>query len=169
MYMFMDECTLYNYADDNSFSCKAPTIDAMISNLHSDGNRAIKWFTDNRMQANPEKFQFMMISRDEDSSRSLTLNDSTIIFSEDHVKVLGVVIDSKLNFSLHVSTICNKASRQLNALVRISNYLDVSARRTIYDNFVASNFSYCPLLWHFCGATNNSKFEKMQERCLRIA
>ena len=124
----MDECTLYNYADDNSFSCKAPTIDAMISNLHSDGNRAIKWFTDNRMQANPEKFQFMMISRDEDSSRSLTLNDSTIIFSEDHVKVLGVVIDSKLNFSLHVSTICNKASRQLNALVRISNYLVVLYR-----------------------------------------
>ena len=80
-----------------------------------------------------------MISRDEDSSQSLTLNDSTVIVSEDHVKVLGVVIDSKLNFSLHASAICNKASRQLNALARISNYLDVSARRTIYDCFVASN------------------------------
>ena len=146
----------------------APTIDAVISNLQSDGNRAIKWFTDNGMQANPEKFQFMMISRDEDSSWSLTLNDSTVIVSEDHVKVLGVVIDSKLSFSLHVSAICNKTSRQLNALARISNYLDVSARRTIYDSFVASNFNYCPLVWHFCGATNNSKLEKIQERCLRI-
>ena len=138
MYMFMDQCTLYNYADDNSLSCIAPTIDAVISNLQSDGNRAIKWFTDNGMQANPEKFQFMMISRDEDSSRSLTLNDSTVIVSEDHVKMLGVLIDSKFNFSLHVSVICNKASRQLNALAWISNYLDVSARRTIYDSFVAS-------------------------------
>ena len=168
MYMFMDERTLYNYADDNSLSCIAPTIDAVISNLQSDDNRAIKWFTDNGMQANPEKFQFMMISRDEDSDRSLTLNDSNVIVSEDHIKVLGVVIDSKLNFSLHVNAICNKASRQLNALARISNYLDVSARRTIYDSFVASNFNYCPLVWHFCGATNNSKLEKIQERCLRI-
>ena len=41
MYMFMDECTLYNYADDNSHSCTAPNIDAVISNLQSDGNRAI--------------------------------------------------------------------------------------------------------------------------------
>ena len=145
----MDECTLYNYADDNSLPCIAPTIDAVISNLQSDGNRAIKWFTDNGMQANPEKFQFMMILRYEDSDRSLALNDSTVIVSEDHVKVLGVVIDSKLNFSLHVSAICNKASHQLNALARISNYLDVSTRRTIYDSFVASNFNYCPLVWHF--------------------
>ena len=164
----MDECTLYSFADYNSLSCIATTIDAVISNLQSDGNRAIKWFTDNGMQVNPEKFQFIMISRDEDGSRSLTLNDSTVIVSEDHVKVLGVVIDSKLIFSLHVSAICNKASRQLNALARISNHLDVSARRTIYDSFVASNFNYCPLVWHFSGATNNSKLEKIQERCLRI-
>ena len=120
MYMFMDECTLYIYADDNSLSCIAPTIDAVLSNLQSDGNRNIKWFTDNGMQANPEKIQFMMISRDEDSGRSLTLKDSTVIVSENHVKVLGVVIDSKLNFSLHMSAICNKASRQLNALAWIS-------------------------------------------------
>ena len=45
--------------------------------------------------------------------------------------------------------------------------LHVSARRTIYDSFVASNFKYCPLVWHFCGATNNSKLKKIQERCLR--
>ena len=107
----------------------------MISNLQLDGNR----------------------------SRSLILNDSTVIVSDDHVKVMGVVIDNKLNFSLHVSSICKKASRQLNALARISNYLDVSARRTIYDSFVASNFNYCPLVWHFCGATNNNKIEKYKK------
>ena len=28
--MFMDECTLYNYADDNSLFRTAPTIDAVI-------------------------------------------------------------------------------------------------------------------------------------------
>ena len=41
MYMFMDECTLYNYADDNSLSCTAPTIDAVISNLQLDGYRMV--------------------------------------------------------------------------------------------------------------------------------
>ena len=60
MYMFMDECTLYNYADDNSLSCTAPTIDAVISNLQLDGNRAIEWFNENGMQANPEQLLFLM-------------------------------------------------------------------------------------------------------------
>ena len=55
---------------------------------------AIEWFNENGMQANPEKFQFMMISRDENCSRSLILNDSTVIVSDDHVKVLVVVIDN---------------------------------------------------------------------------
>ena len=101
--MIMDECTLYNYVDDNPLSCTAPTIDVVISNLQLDGNRAIKWFTDNGMKANPEKFQFMMISRDENCSRSLILNDSTVIVSDDHVKVLDVVIENEHMFSLYVS------------------------------------------------------------------
>jgi hypothetical protein len=31
-----------------------------------------------------------------------------------------------------------------------------------------SNFSYCPLVWHFCGARSNDKIEKIHKRCLRI-
>jgi hypothetical protein len=31
-----------------------------------------------------------------------------------------------------------------------------------------SNFSYCPLTWHFCGEQNTKKIEKIQERALRF-
>ena len=54
----------------------------VISNLQLDGNRAIKWFTDNGMQENPDKFQFMIISSDANSTRSLTLDENTVIVSE---------------------------------------------------------------------------------------
>ena len=105
MHMFIKKCTLYNYADDNFLSCTSPMIDHVISNLQLDGNRAIKWFTDNGMQANPDKFQFMIISSDDNSTRSLTLNENTVIVSEKHVKELGVEIDCRLNFSLHISSV----------------------------------------------------------------
>ena len=49
--MFMDRCTLCNYAHDNSLSCTSEIIDVVISNLLLDGNRAINVFTDNGMQA----------------------------------------------------------------------------------------------------------------------
>ena len=92
MLMFIKECTLYNYAGDDSLSSTSPMIDHVISNLQLDGNRAVKWFTDNGMQANPDNFQFMIISSNESSTRSLTLNENTVIASEKHVKVLGVVV-----------------------------------------------------------------------------
>ena len=168
MYLFINKCTLYNYADDNSLSCAATGVEEVMSSLQMDGSKVIQWFTDNGMQANPSKFQFMVISPDDDCAQSLVLNENTVLVSEKHVQVLGVIIDSKLNFSLHVSSMCKKAARQLNALARISNYLDESARRIIYNSFVSSNFNYCPLVWHFCGVTNGNKVEKIQERCLRI-
>jgi hypothetical protein len=31
-----------------------------------------------------------------------------------------------------------------------------------------SNFSYCPLTWHFCGEQNTKKIEKIQKRALRF-
>ena len=80
--MFVNECTLYNYADDNSLSCIAPTTDKVLSSLQLDGNRTIKWFTENGMQANPDKFQFMMISPDKNCTHSLTLSGNTVIVSE---------------------------------------------------------------------------------------
>ena len=31
-----------------------------------------------------------------------------------------------------------------------------------------SNFSYCPLTWHFCGEKIQKKIEKIQEKALRF-
>ena len=45
---------------------------------------------------------------------------------------------------------------------------DPKSKNVIYNSFIRSNFEYCPLVWHFCGKTNNNKLEKIQERSLRI-
>ena len=112
------------------------------------------------MQANPDKFQFLVLSSRNKSHITLALNETTLIKAEPHVKALGVTIDENLKFSEHVSVICTKAARQLNALARISKFLDIDSRKIIYQSFVACNFNYCPLVWHFCGKVNKGKLEK---------
>ena len=47
-------------------------------------------------------------------------------------------------------------------------YLDTKSKNVLYHSFIASNFNYCPIVWHFCGVINNDKLEKIQERSLRI-
>ena len=110
----------------------------------------------------------MLLSPSPVEKQVLELCDGTTLISEAAVTVLGVTIDDNLNFNEHISVCCTKAARQLNALSRIAKYLDVRSRRTIYNSVIMSNFNYCPLVWHFCGKTNNQKLEKIQERALRI-
>ena len=120
------------------------------------------------MQANPNKFQFLALSTSDENTHTLGLDGGSMLQSEPHIKALGVIIDSRLSFSQRVQAICKKAARQLNAFSRIARFLDPSSRKIIYQSFVASNFNYCPLVWHFCGKTNNQKLEKIQERALKI-
>ena len=41
-------------------------------------------------------------------------------------------------------------------------------KEILLNSFVYSNFSYCPLVWHFCSAKSVKEIEKIQERALRI-
>ena len=84
------------------------------------------------------------------------------------VKLLGIDIDSKLNFNCHIHEICEKAARQINALKRQSKFLTFESRMAIFRSFIMSNVIYCSLVWHAYGVQNTRKLEKLQERALRF-
>ena len=149
-------------------SYSSSTLQGVLSSLFNDCKIAVEWFGNNGMKANPTKFQFMVLSPNPTDDIELKLDENTILKREKSVKALGVIIDNRLTFSDHISACCLKAARQLNALARISKYLDPKSKNVIYNSFIRSNFEYCPLVWHFCGKTNNDKLEKIQERSLRI-
>ena len=60
----------------------------------------------------------------------------------------------------NICNMCKKASRQLGILKRIGKNLYKLGKLNIYNSFILSNFSYCPLSWHFYGETNTKKLEK---------
>ena len=100
-------------------------------------------------------------------SYPLNINDLTIN-SENSGKLLGIEIDNKLSIEQHISTLCNKARNQLNAIERIQKFMDFKKKEVLLNSFVYSNFNYCPLIWHFCSSKSLYKIEKMQERVLRL-
>ena len=87
---------------------------------------------------------------------------------EKTAKLLGIEIDYQLNFDAHVSSICRKASQQLNVLKRLGSLLNRLSKLTIFHTFIFSNFNFCSLAWHFCTEKNSKKLEKVQERELRF-
>ena len=168
IFHFVQNSNLYNYADDNTLSFSDKNLDTVKQTLENDSMTLIQWFSDNKMEANPDKFQAISLGKKtHDSNISFTLDGSEIKCDEE-VKLVGVTIDFRLNFDSHISNICRKASRQLNVLKRLGNKLCKLGKINIYYSFIMSNFNYCPLTWHFCGKVNTKKIEKIQERALRF-
>ena len=54
--------------------------------------------------------------------------ENTIISSNGRIKVLGVKIDDKLNFTEHISDVCAKTGRQLNILQRLKRFLTIKVK-----------------------------------------
>ena len=83
-------------------------------------------------------------------------------------KVLGIHIDNKLKFDKDISELCKRASRHLNAISRVSKFLDEKCRISLYHSFILSHFHYCNIVWHNCDTENTIKIEKIQKRALRV-
>ena len=54
--MFILLVSGHNFRDDNSLSNVAKTIDSLKQTLKSECKVAIKWFHENKMTVNPDKF-----------------------------------------------------------------------------------------------------------------
>ena len=108
----------------------------------------MNWFRDNSMIVNPDKFQAILLNK-RNSDLYLTENittDKENIKVVSNVKMLGVHIDSKLNFNLHINIICKSASNRLNTFVRLKMYLGHEERFVLVNSFIYPNFNYCPLV-----------------------
>ena len=131
---------LFNYADDNFMSHSDEDVNNVLTTIQEDMSKAMIWFKMNSMQTNPVKFHLLLHGINTNDTISTLCIGDHVITPETFIKMLGVTLDSKLNFDKHVNDICMKAARQLNALKRLSRYLNESCRRSIYQSFITSAF-----------------------------
>ena len=92
IFYFIQDSTLYNYADDNTLSYTYSDCTVLKSVLERDSENLIEWFSFNNMKANPDKFQAICLGKKaNDSIKSFNIA-STEINCEDNVTLLGVNI-----------------------------------------------------------------------------
>jgi retron-type reverse transcriptase len=57
----VQDCQIYNYADDNVLSFSADTPYILKDTLESDVSRVLNWFIANGLKANPDKFNLLFL------------------------------------------------------------------------------------------------------------
>ena len=167
--VFNNDINIYNYADDNCISYVDKNVLQIKIILEKETNKMMDWFAKNSLAANPTKFQTMLMCGNNKKVDDLNIIvENTKLESTSSIKVLGVNIDSKLNFNDHVCDMCTKAGRQLNLLQRLKGSLDFDSRMVIYKSFIISNFNHCPVVWLFTSKSSLSNLENIQKRALRF-
>ena len=160
---------LHNFADDNTVTAVAETIQGLINSLEVKTSNVIKWMKDNEMIANPDKFKAIMLTKIDHNTAGIRLEFSgETILSSNEIDLLGIITDTKLSFDSHIAKICRKAYRQLNDLKRLGCYIPFDTRKILANSFIISNFNYCLLVWYFLSSKQLQKIEKIQERVLRF-
>ena len=66
--------------------------------------------------------------------------------NEKTVKLLGITVDNKLSFELHLKKLFKKISQKIYALARVSKFISQGKLSVIMRVFITSQFSYCPLV-----------------------
>ena len=98
LFFFSAKCEIRNCTDDDSLYFCGINLDNIFSNLIQDMENVYEWFVYNSMKANPDKFQFIILENT--GSHTLKIGDITVK-SASSVTLLGITVDSKLNFKEH--------------------------------------------------------------------
>ena len=165
IFIFTEETEITNFADDNTpFACDT-TVDLVIGRLEKDLGNLLQWFKLNYFKPNLEKSHLLL----NNSSSNLYIKVcGKMISNSKNEKLLGITIDSALNFDTHVNNLCKKANQKFHVLARLSNYMDKDKLRLIMKAFITSQFSYCPLVWMFHSRGLNERINKIHEKSLRL-
>ena len=100
-----DTCLLLSHSNPKTFQEK----------LNQEVSLLCNWCYSNKLTINTEKCHVIIISPKINSNVkdfSVMLNNSPITL-KNHIKYLGVFIDSKLNFYFHLNIVANKLSKPL--------------------------------------------------------
>ena len=136
----------------------------LITSLEQAPNGLFEWFKNNLLKSNIGKCHLLVSTNDRASMNV----DAFKIDKSDTEKLLGVKFNKKLTFDDHISDICKKAGRKISALSRVTPYMRIAKKRILINAFFTSQFSYCPPVWMCHSRTNNSKINRLHERCLRL-
>ena len=148
----MNETYFASYTGNNSPYVLGNNTDVII-NLQNASLTLFQWFYDNQMKANPDKFHLICSTDDKVN----VIVENLKIFNSPCKKLLGIRFDSKLTFDGHINDICKKSGLKLNAVARITPYMDLNIKRLLLNAFFVSQFNYCQLVWMYHNRTNYSK------------
>ena len=159
------------YADDTSLLASHNNLNALIESTNKNLAQVSKWFKCNKLSLNVSKTQCVLFKRVgvQYKLENLTLKIDTIPLKfHDSVQFLGVVLNSKLSWNDHISSVCVRVSRFIGILSRLKYELPCNILFTLYNAYILSYLSYCNSIWGNTYSCHLEQLFLLQKKAIRI-
>ena len=159
--LFADDCLLYKVIDSDS--------DSRL--LQRDLQLLESWERTWAMEFAEDKCQVLTVTR---KRKIITYDYKIHNYSLERVtsaKYLGLNLDSKLNFNVHINSICKKAHSTRQFLQRTLSRCDIRAKAQAYTTFVRPIVEYSASVWdpHRRSQDSVDQLESVQNKAARFA
>ena len=165
--------TVSAYADDCTLSRSYRRQDSqlVIEEVNQQLSLIKEW--GERWQVNfaPEKTQAMVISRSPAAAQAVegwVRFGAAILPLQEHIKILGVDVDSEMRFSRHLRNVAHQASLRVSALRRVAKFLDEKGLLTLYKAQVRPYLEYATLTWMSSASTHLQRLDAVERRAMRL-
>lgn len=168
-----DPCvSLDLFADDTTISTCAKSVCEIQHALQDSLSNVSRWCMLNRMVLNPKKSKSMILATRQKHQRqplkfSLKLGSTNIDQVNEHC-VLGAIIDNKLSWIPHISSISQKVSRNTTLLSKLWHFVSDTALKVFFDAHCLSHINYSSTLWGKAEDVQIQKLDRLHRRGARI-
>ena len=157
------------FADDTTLNFAGGNYDNIVGEANVHLSSVHQWTIDNRLKLNPQKTSALLFTnRRTDVDRPLVSLSHTTLPYVNHVKFLGLYLDRRLNFSVHIDSVASKLSKISGILFSIRNYAPECVLMNLYYSLVFPHLIYGVLLWGGAAKVHLEPLILMQKRIVRI-
>ena len=138
----------------------------IISQVNKELITLSSWFKKNKLSLNTNKTKFILFRSQNrappESTPEIVMNEMLIEQVSDQ-KFLGVHIDQKLDWKIHLNITYNKISRNVGVLSRLKNMLPSPILKTLDNTLILPYLSYGVVAW---GDTCKKEIKRMLQNCM---
>ena len=132
-----------------------------------------EWLKRNKLSLNVEKTEFILLGTRSklrnihDDKITVTIN-GTPLKRVHTCKHLGVIVDENITWRNHIDHVRRKALAGVHVIKKVKNIFPQTTIKLLYNAIVSSHFEYCDVVWGNCGATLQTKLQKLQNKSARM-
>ena len=156
--IYADDIKIYGVYDNLNY-------DEVHATLQQSLQRMYEWASNNGLCINPRKCSYLHLGKSTASSYSI---HGTEILRSEYVKDLGIMIDSKLDFSLHIDNVVKKAYSTMFTLFRNVHCTNPIILSRLYKAYIIPLVEYCCNVWNPVRKKHITKIEKVQRIFTRL-